>query len=98
MRQRSRRCDEFKAVALQGQAAEEGRSRGQRVDGGADIVDEPGQGQSGRPGASPEQVFGLQHCDFPAAASELDRGRQAVGSGAHHDRVRSGGLRHMPLK
>ena len=53
----------------------------------ADVVDEPGQGQRGGAGAAADRVVSFEDADRRAAASQLDRRREPVRTGADDDGV-----------
>ena len=75
------------AVLGQRERGQERRRDGERVHGGADVVQEAGQGQLRGAGAAADRVLALEHRDRPARLRERDRGGQPVGTGADDDRV-----------
>ena len=85
--QRQRRVYPLKAVALQGQVAEEGRGEGQRVDGRTDIVSEAGQRQLGCARPAADRGRGFDHPHRPAGARQRHRRRQPVRPCADDDGV-----------
>ena len=80
MRQHRGRLDPFKPVQREGQSAEEGRSAGERMDGGADVVNEAGQRQFGGSRAAANHRLRLEHGHFAASLRDGDRRGQAVRS------------------
>ena len=87
MRQRQVRLNPFQAIIGQGQALEEGGTHPQRVNGGADVVAEAGQGQFGRAHPAADGFFGFQQQHPPALARQGDGGGQAVGAGTYYNRI-----------
>ena len=78
-------------VALERQLRQVGRAGRERVDGRADVVAEPGQGQLGRAGATADRVPALDDQHGTAGRGQGDRGRQAVGPRSDDDGVVAGG-------
>ena len=87
-----RRLDPLQAVLSQGQLGEDGGRSAQRMDRGADVVQEAGEGQCRGSRASADGGFGLQHQDAASGAGQRDGGRQPVRPGPDHDRVVSTGV------
>jgi hypothetical protein len=58
--------------------AKERRSQTERVDRGADVVDEPRQRQLGRPQAAAELLLRLVNLDLQAGSRKRDRRREAI--------------------
>ena len=77
----------LQAVFRQRQRLEERRRDRHRVDGGADVVNEPGECQRRGAVPPPTRVGALDHEHALAASGQLDGRGQAVGPGADHDRV-----------
>ncbi len=87
VRERRGRCHPLHAERRRVEGAQEGRDRGEGVDGGADVVTEPRQGQRLGAAAAPDPVRGLDDVDGPAPLRQRDRGGQTVGSGPDDHRV-----------
>src|SRR5205823_686823 len=64
--------------------AQERRGHGERVDGGADIVPVPRQGELSRPAAAANGVPSLDQENRPAGRGEDDGSGQAVRARSHH--------------
>jgi hypothetical protein len=84
MRKRGRRLD---PVDIQPERPEEGRSRGERMDGGTDVVPEPRECQLGRARAAADRVLRLEDEDRASGLREGDGGGEAVRAGADDDGV-----------
>jgi hypothetical protein len=69
--------------------AEEGGQRGHRLDGGADVVVEAGQGQLFGPTPASGSRCALEDLDREARARKNERRGEPVGTGTHH-----GGVEH----
>ncbi len=74
------RVDPFQTEAGQGKQLKTGRADGQGVDGGADVVNEAGQGKLGGAEAASELRGLLQHLHGMAGAGQQDGRAQAVGA------------------
>ena len=79
--------DPLDAVPGEVHGPEERRRDPQRMGGRADVVDEPGQRQLGRPRAAADGVGRLVDAHGAPRTGELDRRGEAVGAAAHDDRV-----------
>ena len=86
MRERRGRMDELEAMIGQRQGAQKRRREGERMDGGARVVYEPGQRQLSGATASAERLRTLQHAYAVARPRRDDRGGEAVRSGSDDDR------------
>jgi hypothetical protein len=84
MRERERRLD---PVDVQRERSEERRSRGERMDGGTDVVPEPGERQLGRTRAAANRVLRLEDEDRASRLGEGDGGGEPVRAGADDDGV-----------
>ena len=87
MSKRKRRLDPLQAKLLQGKGAEDRRTGGHGMDGGADVVDESGQGEGGGAGATSDSRFCFQNSDAPAGARQHNGGGQTVRASANHHRL-----------
>ena len=81
------RVDPLDAVAREVHGPEERRRDPQRMGGRADVVDEPGQRQLGRPRPAADGVRRLVDAHRAPGPRELDRRGEAVGPAADDDRV-----------
>ena len=84
---RQARMDQLQPVLREVELAEEARSGGQRVEGGADVVPEAGQSQLGGAAAAPDAGGGLQHPHRTPRPGQGDGGGQAIGPAADDDGV-----------
>ena len=80
--------DELETVSLEAGCLEERRHRGQRVDGRAHVVLEPGQRQLGGAGAAADGVGRLEDEHGAAGLGARDGGGETVGPGSHDHDVR----------
>jgi hypothetical protein len=88
------RVDPLEAVLLKIERAEEWGAGGHRVNGGAGIVNEPGQGELGRAGGAPGGFHSLEDEDAQPGAGEQNGRGQAIGAGADDDRIMCAGSHH----
>ena len=84
----------FQTVFFQRKRAEEGRSVSQRVDRGAEIVDEAGKRNLRRPRAPAYGVLAFEHGHAFSVAGELYGGRETVGARAYDYGIICGGFAH----
>ena len=92
VRGRRRREQPLEAVLAQREALEERRRHAEGMDRRAEVVDEAGSRQLGRPGAAAHGRRGFDEQHRPPRARERDGGGQTVGARAHDDGVAGGGL------
>ena len=93
MRDRDLGVGEREPVLGQRQAAQERRRERERVDGGAHVVAESGQGQLRAAEAAADRRRGLEHEHRAARLGERDRRRQAIRPRADDDRIPAVGHR-----
>ena len=86
MSQRRIRLHPFQTVPGQRELLETRRAGGHRLNAGADVVNEAGEGEFGRARAAADPVGGLVHRHRAARARQQDGGGQTVRAGAHHHR------------
>ena len=84
---RRRRVDPLQAVLGEGHGPEHRRSGSEGMDGGAHVVDEPGQGELGGPSTAADRLGRLEHLHRQAGAGQRHRRRQPVRPRPHDDRV-----------
>jgi hypothetical protein len=84
MGERERRLD---PVDVQRERPEERRSRGERMDGGTDVVPERGQRQLGRARAAADRALRLEDEDGASGLREGDGGGEPIRAGADDDCV-----------
>jgi hypothetical protein len=82
-----RMCKRYIGVhEVERQLSQERRRERQRVHGGAQVVDEPGERQLRGAAAAAQRRLSFEHRDFHARAGEHERGGQAVRARADDDR------------
>ncbi len=93
-------CVRLDPLDVEVERAEERRVRAERVDRGADVVHEPGQGQLERADAAAESLVRLVDVDVEPRARQLERAGEAVRARADddrpHRRLRSAGPSDWP--
>ena len=87
MREGDLRMDHLEPVLRQRKAAEERRREDQRMDRGADVMDEPGTGQLGRPRSPTDLSVALDQEDRRALSSQGHRRGKAIGARTDDDRI-----------
>ncbi len=87
VRQGGRWMNPPEAMLVQRQGSEKRRATTERMDRRADVVNETGQRQLGRAHSPTDSIPRFEHQHPLARARQGDRGRQAVGPCADHDRI-----------
>jgi hypothetical protein len=75
--------DPVQSVICEWKRGEKGRPHGKRVNGGAEIVAEAGEGEWQRASRSTRLSLGLENFDTKPGLRENDRGSEAVGPGSN---------------
>ena len=87
MRQRNFRFDPTQAEAFERQSFEKWRTRCQRMNRRANVVNESGQGQFGGACPATDGRVRFENKNGKPRSRECDRGRQTIRAGADYDRV-----------
>jgi hypothetical protein len=87
MSERGGGVNPFEAVGGERERGEEGRGGGERMDGGAEVVEKAGQGEREGAGGAARLGLGFEDLDPQAGGSEDDGRGEAVGTGADNVRV-----------
>src|SRR5689334_20837677 len=94
MRQRHVRLNPVQAIFLERQGAKKRRSEPEWVNGGADIVNKPREGQLGRTSAAADGWVRFENENGKFLLREADGCGEAVGAGTNHDRIVGNPARH----
>ena len=92
--ERDVRVDPLQTVLFQRQRAEEGRGVAQRVNRGAEVVDEAGKRDLCRPRAPADGALAFEHGHAFSVAGELYGGRETVGARAYDYGIVCGAFAH----
>lgn len=87
MRQRDGRLNPFQSMLGQREAGKCGRTDGERMNRGTNIVDETGQGQLRRARSATDGRLSFNDCGMKPGFGERDGCSETVRSGADHKRV-----------
>ena len=87
VRERGIGMDPAQPVLLERKRTQRGRTDAERVNRGADVVDETRARQRRRAHPAAGRVRGLEHDDSPAGLRECDRGDEPVRARTHDHRV-----------
>jgi len=85
--ERNRRMDPLEAMFVKRQRPKKGRGGGHGMDGGADVMEETGEGELRGAGATAELVGGFKEEDGFFCAGDGNGGGKAVWAGADDDGV-----------
>jgi len=83
----NRRVDPAKPVPIQGKLTEEGRAPAEWVDCTADVVNESGERELGRPAAAANRSLALDDLHRSTSSSQRYRRGQSVGTASYYDCV-----------